>query len=239
MAGTIDDPQAELERMAAVRRYDVLDTPRDGTFDRITRIASAVFDVPIAIISIVDEDRIWFKSAVGVDGVEQLDREPGLCASAILQDDIWLIEDARVDPRALANPLVAGEFGLQFYAGAPLRTSDGARLGTMCIIDREPRELSARDQQLLEDLAAVVIDELELRVAARRAATAIEDRRRQAADLNDDVVQALVVTKLSIELGRQSEATDQLDKAITSAKRILADLAGDAIDLRRMTRDDA
>ena len=154
-------PTQEAERLRAVRRYDILDTPPDGAFDRVTRLAASILAVPIAIISIVDEDRIWFKSKVGVD-VRQVDRVPGLCASAILQDEPWIIEDARRDPRSLANPLVAGDFGLQFYAGAPLRTHDGFNLGTMCVLDRHPRSFLHRDRQVLEDLAAIVVDELEL-----------------------------------------------------------------------------
>ncbi|MGI8942864.1 MAG: GAF domain-containing protein, partial [Qipengyuania sp.] len=122
----------EDQRMAAVRRYDILDSPPDGAFDRITALAARRLNVPIAIISIVDEDRIWFKSHHGLP-VEQIDREPGLCASAIMKDAPYLIEDARKDPRSLANPLVAGEFGLRFYAAVPLTTGDGHNLGTLCV----------------------------------------------------------------------------------------------------------
>src|SRR5581483_9008749 len=191
-------PPNEAERLAAVRRYEILDTPRDGAFERITRIASVVLDVPIAIVTIVDHDRIWFKSAHGLDGVEQIDRVPGLCASAILSDDLYLVHDAKVDPRTLANPLVAGDFGLRFYAAAPLRTRDGFNLGTMCVIDREPRELSDAQAEVLEDLAALVVDELELRLAARNHA-------RRATELNDDVVQALAIAKLNLQTGSADE----------------------------------
>ena len=107
-----------------------------------------MFSVPVAIVSVVDHDRIWFKAHHGTE-VTQIGRDPGLCASAILQDDVWVIEDAVRDPRTLANPLVAGEFGLQFYAGVPLRTPDGYNLGTFCILDREPREFSADDVRAL------------------------------------------------------------------------------------------
>ena len=153
----------EVARMEAVRRYQILDTPEDGAFDRITALAARLFSVPIAIVSVVDEDRIWFKSHHGL-AVNQVDREPGLCASAVRQRDPWIIEDARLDSRALANPLVAGELGLQFYAGIPLRTRDGHNLGTLCIVDREPRRLSADDLSTLEDLAAIVMHDLEQRL---------------------------------------------------------------------------
>ncbi|MBD1834762.1 response regulator [Cyanobacteria bacterium FACHB-472] len=164
-------PTNEPARLAAVRRYNILDTPPDGAFDRITALAARSFNVPISIVTIVDHDRIWFKSHHGLD-VQQIGREPGLCASAILQDEVYTVLDAKVDPRTLANPLVAGEFGLQFYAAAPLLTRDGFRLGTLCVIDYEPREVTEAEMQTLRELAAIVIDELDLRLAAQRTVQA-------------------------------------------------------------------
>ena len=161
-------PQDEADRLEVVRRYDLLDTPPDGTFDRITAVAARVFSVPIAIVSVVDHDRIWFSSHHGLD-IDQIGRDPGLCASAIGHDGPWIVENARADPRALANPLVAGDFGLQFYAGVPLRTRDGYNLGTLCVLDVEPRAVTADEIATLEDLAAMVMRELELRLATRRA----------------------------------------------------------------------
>lgn len=168
----------ELQRMSALRRYDILDTPPDGTFDRITRLASELLDVSIALVTLVDEDRIWFKSRSGLDAVSEISRDPGLCASAILSDDVYIVEDARRDPRTLANPLVAGEFGLQFYAAAPLVTADGHKLGTLCVIDHKPRHLDEAQQATLTQLAGVVMDEMELRLAALVAVAAERDQRR-------------------------------------------------------------
>jgi GAF domain-containing protein len=161
-------PANEVARMAAVHRYDILDTPPDGAFDRITALAARLFSVPIAIVSIVDHDRIWFKSHHGLE-IDQLDRDAGLCASAILREGPLIIEDVALDQRALANPLVADEFGLRFYAGIPLRTRDGFNLGTLCILDREPRTLDAQDVKTLDDLAAIVMNDLELRLENRHA----------------------------------------------------------------------
>jgi tRNA A-37 threonylcarbamoyl transferase component Bud32 len=158
----------EEGRMRAVERYRILDTPSDGAFDRIAGLAARMFSVPVAIVSVVDHDRIWFKAHHGTE-VTEIGRDPGLCASAILQDETWIIENAATDPRTLANPLVAGEFGLQFYAGAPLRTPDGYNLGTICILDREPRSFTAEDARTLEDLAAIVMNDLELRLQSREA----------------------------------------------------------------------
>lgn len=172
-------PDNEEERLEAVRRYAVLDTPPDGAFDRITALAARHFDVPFSIVSIVDSDRIWFKSHHGLD-VEEIGRDPGLCASAILQNEPWVVSDAANDPRTLTNPLVAGDFGLRFYAGVPLTTRDGYNLGTLCLLDQEPRELSDDETATLQDMAAIVQDELELRLAARREVALERERSRQA-----------------------------------------------------------
>lgn len=162
------DAADEEGRMIAVRRYDLLDTPPDDTFDQITALAARAFRVPIALVSVVDHDRIWFKSRHGL-AVEQIDRDAGLCASAILQDKPWVVTDARIDPRALANPLVIGEMGLQFYAGVPLTTRDGHNVGTLCLIDHTPRDFTSAEMATLEGLAGVVMMELELRLDSRQA----------------------------------------------------------------------
>ena len=117
-------PVNEKERLAALRRYEILDTPPDGTFDHLTRLASYIFNVPIALISLVDHDRIWFKSRFGME-VNQVDRAPGLCASAILADDLYVVDSAAEHPRTFAHPLVVESLGLRFYAAAPLHTKDG------------------------------------------------------------------------------------------------------------------
>jgi GAF domain-containing protein len=165
MIGTTLSHEDEMARLDAVRRYEILDTPADQSFDRITALAAELFDVPIALVTIVDHDRIWFKSRYGLDAVDQIGRDPGLCASAILSDEPYVVEAAREDPRTLANPLVSGKLGLQFYAASPLRTQ-GGRLGTICIIDREPRVFSPRQADILQRLSDIVVDQLELRLAA-------------------------------------------------------------------------
>ena len=158
----------EHERMAAVKRYNILDTPADGAFDRVTAMAARRFGVPISIISIVDHDRIWFKSRYGLN-VEQIARDPGLCASAILRPEPHILPDATKDIRSLANPLVAGDFGLRFYAGVPLTTSDGYNLGTLCVIDKKPRPIDQAHIEDLKDLASMVMDQLEFRLSAIKA----------------------------------------------------------------------
>jgi sigma-B regulation protein RsbU (phosphoserine phosphatase) len=190
---TVESPLAgEAARMAAVRRYDILDTPPDGAFDRIAAVAAALFDVPIAIVSIVDTDRIWFKSHHGLEGVTEIGRDPGLCASAVLGHEPWVVVDASIDPRTLANPLVAGEFGLRFYVGAPLTTPDGHNLGTLCVLDRKPREVTTSETRILADLASLVIDQLELRLSARRAVALAEAHLERTQDLAVALQQSLL-----------------------------------------------
>ena len=161
-------PADEPDRLAALRRYDILDSPSEGAFDRIAALAAHLFNVPMALISIVDADRIWFKSSQGLDLVE-IARTSGLCASAILNSQPWVVTHAASDPRTKDNPLVSGDFGLRFYAGAPLTTYDGFPLGTLCVIDKVPRLVTTRETELLTQLAALVMDELELRRSARSA----------------------------------------------------------------------
>ena len=201
MSSSLLRPEDEEGRIAALRRYDILDTPPDGAFDRITSLAASLFSAPISIISLVDTDRIWFKSRHGID-VSQIDREPGLCASAIVHDDAWVLTDASKDVRSLANPLVAGDFGLRFYAGVPLKTSDGHSLGTLCVIDKQPREAVPELQiDHLKDLAALVMDEMELRIAARRT--------------HAEMSQAL--TERDEQARRASEAEERLNAVLNNA----------------------
>ena len=157
----------ESERLACLHKYDILDTPPDGAFANITEIIAMACDAPIAIVSLVDHDRIWFKSKFGVK-LDEIERSPGLCSSAIMSENIYEVKDAMADPHALTNPLVAGEFGLRFYAASPLKTSGGYNLGTLCIIDKEPRSLTDNHACFLEKMAAVVMDQIELRLAARK-----------------------------------------------------------------------
>ncbi|MEU2117011.1 SpoIIE family protein phosphatase [Streptomyces sp. NPDC016459] len=162
-------PAVEARRIDAIRRYSILDTPPDGAFDRIATMAARLFDVPVATVTIVDVDRIWFKAAHGLDGVVEIGRDPGLCASAVLSDDALVIPDTLTDPVACANPLVTGPLGVRFYAAAPIITAEGHRLGTVNILDTKPRSITPGDTATLTDLAAIVMDELELRLSALHA----------------------------------------------------------------------
>ena len=223
-------PANESGRLAAIHRYDVLDTPPDGAFDRVTSLAANLFSTPISIISIVDTDRIWFKSHHGVD-VEQIDREPGLCASAILHDGAWLLENAEMDPRSLANSLVAGAFGLRFYLGVPLRTHDGFNLGTLCVIDREPRTVSQAQIDQLTDLASIVMDQMELRRSARFAVgelslaldakeAAIQQQALMAREIDHRVKNSLQLVASLLVLQSREAQPDVAEQIQAAARRV-------------------
>lgn len=152
-------PADETERLASLRALGILDTPPEERFDRITRTTAALLDVPIALVSLVDVNRQWFKSCVGLDD-RQTDRSVSFCGHAILQDGVFVVPDALDDLRFADNPLVVGEPHVRFYAGAPLRDASGHALGTLCIIDRRPRQFSAEGRSRLTDLAAWATSEL-------------------------------------------------------------------------------
>jgi hypothetical protein len=164
--------QTETERISELKFYNILDTPAEEAFDRIATIAAEFFNTPIALISLVDENRIWFKARHGL-GADEIPRVPGLCASAILSDDVYVVKNAVCDVRTKDNPLVVGPLGLRFYAAAPLITRDGFRLGTLNVIDTKEREFSPGDAYLLKQLAAVVVDLMEVRLAARQTITSL------------------------------------------------------------------
>lgn len=153
--------QREERRLEAVRATGLLDTPAEGRFDRITRIARRLLDAPIATITLVDRDRQWFKSAMGLVGKSEDPRGISFCACAIDQgDQLFVVEDATADPRFQSNPLVIGEPNIRFYAGKPIRY-EGYRVGTICVIDDKPRKLAAAHAQDLEDLALWVESEID------------------------------------------------------------------------------
>ncbi|WP_329172475.1 PP2C family protein-serine/threonine phosphatase [Streptomyces sp. NBC_01477] len=170
----------EQRRLAAVRRYQVLDSPPDGAFDKIASLAARIFGTPMATVSIVDSDRVWFKAAHGLKDISEIGRTPGLCASAIEHGEPYVVGDTLADPRTAAHPLVRGGPAIRFYAAAPITTADGHRLGTVNILDTRPRQLTRDRLEALSDLAALVMDELEQRLSALRTVAAERARRADA-----------------------------------------------------------
>ncbi len=153
-------PADEDQRLVALRRLAILDTAPEERFDKLTRLASAIFDVPIALVSLIDENRQWFKSACGT-GIGESPRETSFCAHAILQRSVMIVPDALLDSRFADNPVVVREPRVRFYAGCPLVLPDGACIGTLCLIDVRPRDLDATAIRLLEDLTDLVLHELQ------------------------------------------------------------------------------
>ena len=157
-------PINEAARLQALQALKILDTPPEERFDRLTRIAQHALQVPIVLISLVDEDRQWFKSHQGLDATE-IPRFISFCGHAILGAEVFCIPDAMTDERFSDNPLVSGALGIRFYAGAPLELQNGYRVGTLCAIDMQPRQMSSEQLAMLRDLARCVTDELQQRPA--------------------------------------------------------------------------
>ena len=174
---TPEIPANEKQRLQALRSTELLDTSPEERFDRLTRMAKRVFGVSIALVSLVDENRQWFKSKVGLDASET-GRDISFCGHAILGNDIFVIEDALQDERFADNPLVTGPPNIRFYAGVPLRYLDGNKLGTLCIIDQNPRVLDQEDRDMLSDLAEMAESELAaIQLATIDDLTKISNRR--------------------------------------------------------------
>ncbi|HOX70778.1 MAG TPA: PAS domain S-box protein [Dokdonella sp.] len=159
-------PRDESKRLMRLRQLEVLDTAAEPLFDSLTRTASLVCDAPIALISLIDAGRQWFKSNVGLEGYSETPRDIAFCAHAILQAGVMEVPDAAIDERFAQNPLVTGQPGIRFYAGAPITLSDGLRIGTLCVIDRRARQLDNRQRQALAALADGVANALEQRLVA-------------------------------------------------------------------------
>ncbi len=176
-------PAFETDRLNALARLAILDTPPEASFERITSLAAHLFGMPIARISFVDETRVWFKSSYGIPAVAG-PREHAACAQVVLSDDVFIVPDAAANPRFRLDPPVANDPPGRFYAGAPLRTADGFNLGALCLIDFVPREFGATQQESLKQLAAVVVDALQTRLANRQLAAETEVRQRTEAALD-------------------------------------------------------
>ena len=172
-------PQNEPERLAHLQSLKILDTQPEEDFDRITLLASHICQTPIALISLIDSDRQWFKSKVGLS-LTETSRDIAFCAHAIMQPEITIVADATKDVRFAANPLVKSEPKIRFYAGAPLMTLDNLALGTLCVMDHVPRKLSSEQADALRALSGLVMSHLELRRKENELKQSIfEDRRRQ------------------------------------------------------------
>jgi diguanylate cyclase (GGDEF)-like protein len=181
----------EAARLAALHHYEILDTPPEETFDRITRLVRSVLQVPMSVVSFVDRDRQWFKSRQGIVAT-QTARSISFCNHAIRGPAPLIVPDALADPRFAASPLVLGEPHIRFYAGVPLRTHEGHNLGALCALDTRPRNLDAGQAGILVDLARLTLDEMEMRlVASVDSLTGVMTRRALIDAGRRDVARAL------------------------------------------------
>jgi two-component sensor histidine kinase len=204
---------AEASRIRVLRSYDILDTPPEAAFDRIVELAQALFDTPIALVSFIDAERQWFKARVGLD-VAETPRETAFCAHAIRHTDIMVVPDALADPRFQTNPLVIGEPRIRFYAGAPMITPEGARLGTVCIISPEPRPtLDERDLRRLQALAAIAANELELRRKTAEAESFAREKEILAQEIEHRVRSTLHLVTRVVE-SQAARADDRKTRKI-------------------------
>ena len=200
-------PKNEKKRLNVLWQYDVLDTVPEEVFDDLTDLAAHICETPIALISLVDEDRQWFKSRVGIT-LSETSRDVSFCAHAITSDGLMVVPDATKDERFKKNPLVTGGQKIRFYAGAPLVTPDGHALGTLCVLDKVPRTLRPEQQQALGLLAHHVITQLELRRHARELAQA---------HANGDQIKS-ELARAHAEITRLRREIDQFKKQVRPAK---------------------
>ncbi|NJC38877.1 signal transduction histidine kinase [Xanthomonas arboricola] len=212
-------PPSEALRLQALRSYGILDTPREAAFEDITRLASIICQTPIALISLVDADRQWFKSEIGM-GERETPLFKSMCAHALLDSDVLVVPDTRQDVRFARNPLVTGEAPLHFYAGAVLKTSEGLPLGTVCVLDRQPRQLSDEQVDALRALARQTIAQLELRRALQVAEESDRYRSRLMAIAGHDLKTPLRTAAYAIDKMRRHANVDSIPTLVTARDAI-------------------
>ncbi|MDO9440588.1 MAG: histidine kinase dimerization/phosphoacceptor domain -containing protein [Beijerinckiaceae bacterium] len=221
--------QSEADRLAALRSYGVLDTPRETEFDEIVRVVSEVCEAPISVINLIDEGRQWFKAEVGL-GVRETPIDSSLCAHAILQPGLFIVPDTLLDKRFTDNPLVIGNPHLRFYAGALLETADGMPLGTVCMLDYKPRVLTETQKSLLKVMASQVMKTLELRKVIReeqkarqRAERLAEENETLAREGDHRVMNSLQLVQSVISLQIRGAKTPETKIELETARsRVLA-----------------
>ncbi|HZH47326.1 MAG TPA: histidine kinase dimerization/phosphoacceptor domain -containing protein [Roseococcus sp.] len=216
------------ERLAALRRTGLLDTPRERDFDEIVALAARICDTPIAVVNLIDADRQWFKAEIGL-GVAETPLDTSICAHIILQEGVTVVEDAAADPRLADNPLVTGPPGLRFYAGARLDTAEGLPLGTLCVLDTRPRALDPLQREALVVLARQVVSQIELRMALReesalREALEAAEAQREVLvrEVDHRVKNSLQMVASLLRIQSHQAATDEVAAALDYAQDRIA-----------------
>ena len=230
-------PSDSTARIEALERYEILDTPPEEEFDDITRLIARICDAPIAVINFIDRDRQWFKSEIGL-GLRQTSLEVSVCSQAILQPDLFIVPDTLMDARFANNPLVTGWPHLRFYAGAPLETSDGFRIGTLCVSDYRPRGLLDTQKEALRTLARQVMVLLEL----RRSVKLIEQASRsvRTVDHEKDEFLATLSHELRTPLAPvlMTSYALLLDDTLTKSQRADIEMIRSNVELETKMIDD-
>ena len=220
---------AEEFRLDALRRYDILDTPREEDFDEVVRVTSAICNAPISVINLIDQGRQWFKAEVGL-GVRETPIDSSICAHAILQSELFVIPDTTQDARFVDNPLVTGDPRLRFYAGALLETPEGFPLGTVCVLDYKPRDLDDTQKDFLRLMAHQVMKLLELRriaaaehVARLEAEKAVEEKETLMREGDHRLMNSLQLVQSILALqSRNSSNEDTKTQLDLASNRVLA-----------------
>lgn len=218
----------EKNRIATLKKYRILDTPKDRAFDYITKLATTTLGTPIALISMVDTERIWFKSAYGAD-VTEIAKEDGFCSTTILGTGLHIIEDAKTNPSTKNNSLVTGEFGLRFYAAIPLTVEKGENLGTLCVIDTKPRTLNAKEQEILKDLGRLVVEQLETQLSIVEAVSSKLEMSNMLHSIYENTKEASTFIDTDFKIRYSNKVSKNIGKQIFGKEEVIGENALDYV----------